>query len=89
MKKEAQITLQGYDFAIANKLDLGVIMLTPNNDTLRIEQGTFVCSNYGRVIEALKNDANNPIDVYASTVAKGLLTRIRQFFSFWVRAVML
>ena len=76
MKKEAQLTLKGYDFAIAHKLDLGVIMSTPNNDTLRIEHGTFVCSNYGRVIEMLKTDANNPIDVYASTVAKGLLNRI-------------
>lgn len=78
MQLEAEYTLRMYDDAIGVNLSVGVIMETPQHDTLRIEDGGFRCFNYNRVVAALKKDANDNQDPYARYLAIGLLKRISE-----------
>lgn len=77
MQVEAEITLKQYDTAIKCNLNIGVILVTPKQDTLRIEEGQFKCNNYNRIVAALKEDIHSN-DLYASYLAKGLLKRISE-----------
>lgn len=73
----AEEMLRNYDIAIEFNLSIGVILTTPQQDTLRIEDGQFKCSNYNRIINALLDDVTSK-DVFASYLAKGLLQRISE-----------